>query len=119
MAGKSQNQIYSLDIGTIDVTKHLVESPCAGPLGSDAETTEHFDNNPPKAFEDLLIYGERTWEKIDDVETAEATPAALFITSGTTGLPKAAVLSHYAFQKWHASVYQSVPYQVSRARFSC
>jgi acyl-CoA synthetase (AMP-forming)/AMP-acid ligase II len=47
------------------------------------------------SYETLLGYGEEDWEKFGRDETkADSTIAVLGATSGTTGLPKSAALSH-------------------------
>jgi len=63
---------------------------------------------------DLLSYGEADWVSFSDEQTAKATPAAYFSTSGTSGYPKAAVISHYALVSHHLSIHQDVPYEVRR-----
>lgn len=45
----------------------------------------------------LFNHGEADWDRFNDLETAKNTQAASLFSSGTTGLPKAAVLSHYNF----------------------
>lgn len=65
-------------------------------------------------FANLLCYGESDWLKFDDPVVAQATPAAMFSTSGTGGLPKAAFLSHYALVSQHRAIYYEVPHPVSR-----
>ncbi|KAK7529421.1 hypothetical protein IWX49DRAFT_586224 [Phyllosticta citricarpa] len=54
-------------------------------------------NVPPgmKSWRTLLEHGKSDWERFDDLETAKNTDAARLFSSGTTGLPKAAVISHY------------------------
>jgi 4-coumarate--CoA ligase len=42
----------------------------------------------------LLRFGEQEWTKIEDEREQESTIAVLGSTSGTTGLPKAAKISH-------------------------
>jgi 4-coumarate--CoA ligase len=42
----------------------------------------------------LLQHGESDWVRFDDERRAKETVAAISSTSGTTGLPKGAVLSH-------------------------
>ncbi|KAG9235762.1 4-coumarate-CoA ligase-like protein [Amylocarpus encephaloides] len=54
-----------------------------------------------KSWKDLLKHGEAEFERFDDEETAKNTTAARMFSSGTTGLPKAAVLTHYNFAAQH------------------
>lgn len=53
----------------------------------------------PDEFESwkiLLQHGERDWITFDNENQSKTTIAALMSTSGTTGLPKAATVSHHA-----------------------
>lgn len=68
----------------------------------------------PFNFANLLRYGESDWITFSDPMVAQTTPAALFSTSGTSGLPKAAVLTHHNIISQHRSIYQPVDYPVSR-----
>jgi acyl-CoA synthetase (AMP-forming)/AMP-acid ligase II len=69
-----------------------------------------------RSWESLLEHGEEEWIVFDDEERSKSTAVAYMSTSGTTGLPKAAVISH------HAHVAQSVmiednankPYEIRR-----
>lgn len=48
-----------------------------------------------KSWTALLENGEGDWVRFDDKETSENTTAARLFSSGTTGMPKAAGISHY------------------------
>ncbi|KAL1956765.1 hypothetical protein VTO42DRAFT_6818 [Malbranchea cinnamomea] len=69
-----------------------------------------------KSWEELLKHGEEDWVRFDDQKLCETTTAARLFSSGTTGLPKAAVLSHRNFIAQHTFVFEvaPVPYQISR-----
>lgn len=54
-----------------------------------------------KSWKELMGHGEKDWERFDDEKTCKETTAARLYSSGTTGLPKAAVLSHYNFVAQH------------------
>lgn len=67
---------------------------------------------------DLFEHGERDWVRFDDRKIAESTTAALLFSSGTTGLPKAAELSHRNFVAQHVSLLFSDFVVVERGMFS-
>lgn len=48
-----------------------------------------------KSFRDLMKHGEEDWVRFDNEETSRKTTAARLFSSGTTGPPKAAALSHF------------------------
>ncbi len=70
---------------------------------------------PFVSWTSLLEHGEEEWVAFDDEFKAKATIAALMSTSGTTGLPKAAEISHYALVSQSVMLYDSKekPYEVS------
>lgn len=74
-------------------------------------------HDSPTSLHALLQHGEADWIKFDNEETAKRTTAALLWTSGTSGVPKAAAMSHYGLvaqsviSEWHG---RRVPYKVRR-----
>jgi 4-coumarate--CoA ligase len=55
-----------------------------------------------RSWEWLLQQGEQDWDVITDLETLKTTEVARLTTSGTTGLPKTAMQSHYNATSYHA-----------------
>ena len=68
------------------------------------------------SWRSLLEHGEEDWVRFDDKETAVNTTAGRYFTSGTTGLPKAAMLSHYNLIAQHCVIneWKPKPYEVSK-----
>lgn len=68
-----------------------------------------------KTWWSLQEHGETDWNSFDDEIESKSTMAALMTTSGTTGLPKAAALSHYSLVAQNIMCYDSKekPYKVS------
>jgi 4-coumarate--CoA ligase len=60
-------------------------------------------------WRDLLRHGEQDWRRIKDTGMAKSTVAVLQSTSGTTGLPKVAVSSHYALVASGVAMRESTP----------
>ncbi|KAL8707369.1 MAG: hypothetical protein Q9220_007593 [cf. Caloplaca sp. 1 TL-2023] len=68
-----------------------------------------------RSWTDLLEHGEAGWVTFDAPEQAASTIASLTFTSGTTGFPKAAMVSHqYAISQLKTVNLQQPPYQISR-----
>jgi 4-coumarate--CoA ligase len=57
----------------------------------------------------LLEQGEEDWVRISDVEELKLTEVARLNTSGTTGLPKTAMQSHYNATSWQTMVSDIAP----------
>ena len=79
-----------------------------------SDTTECVDLKGCMDFLQLLDHGQADWDRFDDEGVAKSTPAAIFCTSGTGGLPKAAVSSHFAVVTQHLSVEPDPPYEIRR-----
>nr|BDD69379.1 CoA ligase OlcI' [Aspergillus felis] len=58
----------------------------------------------------LATHGSTPWLRIPTVELAKSTPAAMFTTSGTSGLPKAAIRTHHTIISHHLTVHYPPPY---------
>ncbi len=67
-----------------------------------------------RLWEWLLQHGEEDWIYFKDIETCKRTEVARLATSGTTGLPKTAMQSHYNATSWHtmASEIKSPPWEI-------
>lgn len=104
--GMLPSQVIVLDDPAAEQIAQLVGS---GPVPYLESGDEHCLD-----FAHLLGYGENDWIRFDNEMIAKSTPAALFSTSGTGGLPKAAVLSHHAMVSQHLALAYDVPYEVRR-----
>lgn len=69
-----------------------------------------------KSWAELLKFGEADWVRFNDMETARTTTAARLFSSGTTGLPKAVMITHYNLIAQHELVLGADPrpYPVSQ-----
>lgn len=67
-----------------------------------------------RSWTELMTHGEEDWVRFDDEKTSATTTAARLFSSGTTGLPKAAVISHRNLVAQHEFVYglDHLPYEV-------
>lgn len=97
--------ILVLDDKTIDEIVFLLLTP-------DAAQPAGFSSHGH--FLQLLCHGESHWRILANENESKSTPAAMFSTSGTSGLPKAAVLSHHAIIAQHQSIAYTTPYTVRR-----
>ena len=75
-----------------------------------------FDHGPCsglRSWEELLQHGQEDWVRLDNANTIRDTIASLSFTSGTTGLPKAAMIPHsYAVSQSFALQSPPKPYKV-------
>ena len=80
----------------------------------DAYDKAPYDNFPYRSWETLLQHGETNWVVFKDPkQEIRSTIATLAFTSGTTGLPKAAMISHhYSVNQIYAIKSHSKPYEV-------
>ncbi|OJJ50311.1 hypothetical protein ASPZODRAFT_139618 [Penicilliopsis zonata CBS 506.65] len=69
-----------------------------------------------RSWTELLKVGEEDWVRFDDLETARSTTAARLFSSGTTGLPKATIITHYNLIGQIELVFECYPkpYRTSR-----
>lgn len=77
--------------------------------------TGHLISGGLRSWEELLNHGQAQWLAFDDERRSMETPVGLFSTSGTTGLPKMAVRTHYNFVAESIALQDPVPktYKVS------
>ncbi|CEJ61936.1 hypothetical protein PMG11_10452 [Penicillium brasilianum] len=113
--GISPEQIFIVDDRAVDHCAQLfLWSELGYSAGPDFFTNAGGNSGRHFNFVDILCYGENNWVLFTDPMAAQNTPAAMFSTSGTGGLPKAAILSHHAIVSHHRSIHYAVPYPVSR-----
>ena len=72
-----------------------------------------------RSWETLLDHGEADWLRFDKLETARKTEAARLFSSGTTGLPKAAMLSHHNLVAQHTLVFDDYITDFETRRLLC
>ncbi|KAL8897983.1 MAG: hypothetical protein Q9207_006929, partial [Kuettlingeria erythrocarpa] len=86
--------------------------------GSRVFTFETKDQAPvpnQKSWSTLLEQGEADWLTFDKTDQARSTIATLSFTSGTTGFPKAAMISHlYMISQFRIIGRPRPPYEISR-----
>ncbi|OAG10565.1 acetyl-CoA synthetase-like protein [Paraphaeosphaeria sporulosa] len=88
------------------------------------DSTSKADQTSPTPAEyspwrSLLSHGAADWATFDDEQTSKTTTAMLCFSSGTTGLPKAAQISHYNLVAQHTLAFEHNPrpYSIKRLVF--
>jgi 4-coumarate--CoA ligase len=61
-----------------------------------------------QSWKSLLTHGEQDWVRFNGLEKCKNTTAALLFSSGTTGIPKAAMISHYNLITQHTLVNEQI-----------
>ena len=97
---------------------HQAAKECSIPQSMIFIWNAHGEDVPQslESWNALLEYDERAWICFESEEQSESTTAALMSTSGTTGLPKAAAVSHHAqiSQNIVISHCRGKPYEIIR-----
>lgn len=105
----SKDDIFVLDIDTFPT---YLDKLFASSYDDDETSNEPISS--PKKLTDLLNHGEQNWRVITDKDKLRTTPAAYYSTSGTTGLPKLAMITHRNLVAHHHIVHQEVPFTMTR-----
>lgn len=62
-----------------------------------------------RSWKELMNHGEEDWVRFNDLKTASETTAARLFSSGTTGLAKAVMTTHYNLIAQHQLVFEVHP----------
>ena len=82
------------------------------------DAADRGDHDGYRSWEELLQHGESDWMTFDDPQKARTKVSSLSFTSGTTGLPKAAMIPHSFTVAQVHNIRSSphIPYDVHHSR---
>lgn len=114
--GIPQDRICVLDEYSISCLSEFLSPPSKQSEPENDVSEMEIDNEYTEimSFSSLLKHGEEDWIRFCDKDSAMNTPAAMYTTSGTGGLPKGALLSHHSIVMHHLSLYYQTPYDTTR-----
>ena len=113
----TNTKLILVEPGLLENVIHAAQDCCIS-LSKIFAWDAHGEDIPPgfDSWRILLDYGERNWNTFENEEQSKTTIAALMSTSGTTGLPKAAAVSHHAQITQNITIKYTVekPYEAIR-----
>ncbi|KAG8157415.1 hypothetical protein KVR01_012799 [Diaporthe batatas] len=100
----------------VDASQRLPTDADLDRTKADGVVPRNSERTSVRLLNDLLVQGKSRWVTFSDEIAMKGTPAAYYTTSGTTGLPKLAVVSHYNLIIQHLSLHdkQTLPHAVVR-----
>lgn len=112
--GISKDKVVVIDDEAIDCIINALQTSIPIGTARHAATTCDSDSLYNVGLDHLIASGEKDWIRITDERESKTTPAVIFTTSGTSGLPKAAVHSHHAIILRHNSIAYDLPFKARR-----
>ncbi|KAK9452445.1 acetyl-CoA synthetase-like protein [Dipodascopsis uninucleata] len=111
-SGITENQIFNIGAKCLQEIAQIVGHDMKECLM--VSTGRAAESRMKSNFSELLQYGESDWERLVGINAAKSTVSAMFMTSGTGGLSKGALLSHHAIIEQHRAIRHEAPYQAVR-----